>query len=83
MLVDGSLALKAEQDPKRAEMLSYLSEENGYWLLNDIWRADSKEYVSSGIKPPKRQSTVIVDFSSFQNADLKLEMKYFLLYDRR
>lgn len=81
MLVDGSLALKAEQDPKRAEMLSYLSEENGYWLLNDIWRADSKEYVSSGIKPPKRQSTVIVDFSSFQNADLKLEMKYFLLYE--
>jgi len=81
VIVEGSAALKTEQDPGYTAMVSYLSEENGYWLLNDTWRADAKAYVSAGISPVKRQNTVVVDFSSFQNADLKLEMKYFLLYE--
>jgi hypothetical protein len=51
MIVDGSSALKAEQDPKHAEMVSYLSESDGYWLLNDTWYSNAKAYVSSGISP--------------------------------
>ena len=81
MIVDGSSALKAEQDPKRAMMLSYLSEDDGYWLLNDAWRADAKAYVSSGIGPVRKLDNAVVDFSGFQNTELKLEMKYFLLYE--
>ena len=51
MIVDGSSALKAEQGSKHAEMLSYLSENDSYWLLNDTWRSDAKASVSSGISP--------------------------------
>lgn len=81
MIVDGSAALKAEQDPKHAEMVSYLSGEDSYWLLNDVWRADAKAYISAGISPVRNPYNAVVDFSGFHNAVLKLEMKYFLLYE--
>jgi hypothetical protein len=81
MIVDGSAALKAEQDPKHAEMVSYLSGEDSYWLLNDVWRADAKAYISAGISPVRNPNNAVVDFSEFHNAVLKLEMKYFLLYE--
>ena len=81
MIVEGSSALKAEQGSKHAEMLSYLSENDSYWLLNDTWRADAEAYVSSGIGPVRSPNNAVVDFSGFHNTDLKLEMKYFLLYE--
>lgn len=80
MITEGSSALKLLLNPKRAEMEAYLSSEGGYWFLNDIWRADANAYVTAGIGPVRNQAVSVVDFSSFQNEELKLEMKYFLLY---
>ena len=81
MIVEGSSALKAEQGSKHAEMLSYLSENDSYWLLNDTWRSDAEAYISSGIGPVRSPNNAVVDFSGFHNTDLKLEMKYFMLYE--
>ena len=80
MIVEGSSALKPQTNPKWAEMEAYLSSEGGYWLQNDIWRADAAAYITAGIGQVRKQTVSVVDFSSFQNEDLKLEMKYFLLY---
>lgn len=80
MIVEGSSALKPQTNPKWAEMEAYLSSEGGYWLQNDIWRADAAAYITAGIGQVRNQTVSVVDFSSFQNEDLKLEMKYFLLY---
>lgn len=80
MITEGSSALKLSLNPKRAEMEAYLSSEGGYWFLNDIWRADANAYVTAEIGPVRNQVVSVVDFSSFQNEELKLEMKYFLLY---
>lgn len=80
MITEGSSALKRSLNPKRAEMEVYLSSEGGYWLLNDIWRADANAYITAEIGPVRKQAVSVVDFSSFQNEELKLEMKYFLLY---
>ena len=80
MTIEGSSALKLQSNPKRAEMEAYLSSEGGYWLQNDIWKADASAYTTAGIGAVRNKAVSVVDFSSFQNEELKLEMKYFLLY---
>lgn len=76
----GNLALKQVTDPKHEMMLEYLSKESGYWYKNDAWRADSDAYKETGLGDVRFPDAVIVDFSSYQNDRLKLEMKYFILY---
>ncbi len=76
----GNLALKQVTDPKHEMMLEYLSKEGGYWYKNDAWRADSDAYKETGLRDVRFPDAVIVDFSSYQNDRLKLEMKYFILY---
>ena len=76
----GNLALKQVTDPKHEMMLEYLSKEGGYWYKNDAWRADSDAYKETGLGDVRFPDAVIVDFSSYQNDRLKLEMKYFILY---
>ena len=80
MTIEGSSALKLQSNPKLAEMEAYLSSEGGYWLQNDIWKADASAYTTAGIGAVRNKAVSVVDFSSFQNEELKLEMKYFLLY---
>ena len=80
MNINGSSALKLQSNPKRAEMEAYLLSEDGYWLQNDIWKADAAAYIKAEIGSIKKVSVSVVDFSSFQNEALKLEMKYFILY---
>ena len=79
MITDGSSALELLLDPKRAEMEAYLSAEDGYWIQNDIWRTDSEAYRASGIKKSRRDG-ILADLTSCQNAYMKLELKYYILY---
>ena len=79
MITYGSSALEIENDPKREMMIKYLSAEDGYWLGNDVWRADSEAYKATGLADIRR-GHIFADFSSFKNETLKLEMKYYLLY---
>ena len=79
MITYGSLALNIQPDLKHEMMIEFLSAENGYWLENDVWRSDSKAYLMSGFKNSQVYNGVLVNFSSFSNEVLKLEMKYYLL----
>ena len=80
MITYGNLALKMQPDPKHEMMIEYLSAENGYWLENDEWWADSIAYKSTGLRNARHNSYSFADFRSFGNECLKLEMKYYLLY---
>ena len=80
MITYGNLALKMQPDPKHEMMIEYLSAENGYWLENDVWMADSSAYVSAGLRTVRFPECSIVDFKSYTNEALKTEMKYFILY---
>ena len=80
MITIGNLALKQVADPKHVMMMEYLSAEDGYWYKNDEWRADTTAYKKTGLRDVRYPDTTIVDFSSYQNEELKLEVKYFILY---
>ena len=76
----GNLALKQVTDPKHVMMMEYLSAEDGYWYKNDEWRADTAAYKKTGLRDVRFPDEAIADFSSYQNEELKLELKYFILY---
>lgn len=80
MITVGNTALKPVSDPKHEMMVQYLSAEGGYWLNNDEWRSDTDAYQEAGLREVRSSETVLVDFSSYRNEELKLEMKYFILY---
>lgn len=76
-----TFAIYEFHNPKKDLMTEYLSSEDGYWLKNDQWYIQSEGFQKSGITPSKRQKTgMIADFKGYQCEDMKLEMKYFLLY---
>lgn len=79
MITCGSSALQIQDHSRQEEMVEYLSAEGGYWISNDVWRTDSPAYRVSGIGDPMWQG-VLADFSEFSNEDLKIEIKYYLLY---
>lgn len=79
MITEGSPALKLPIDSGHAEMEQYLSAEGGYWLYNDIWRTDSEEYRESGIRESRRDG-ILADFTACQTPNMKLELKYYILY---
>lgn len=80
MTTIGSAALQPVTDPRHEKMAEYLSAESRYWLENDEWRADTAAYRQTGLRDVRFEKAVLVDFSSYRNERLKLEMKYFILY---
>lgn len=80
MIIIGNTALNPVTDPRHEVMVEYLSAEDGYWLESDEWRADSDAYREAGLRDVRYKDAVLVDFSSYRNEALKLEMKYFILY---
>ena len=80
MIIYGSSALKMQPDPRHEMMIEYLSSDGGYWLENDEWMANSKAYISTGLRKVRFPESSIVDFSNYNNEALKTEMKYFILY---
>lgn len=78
MITDGSSALKLSVDSKKAEMETYLSAENGYWIENDVWRTDSAAYKAGKIRKSRREG-VLADFSGSPDTYMNLELKYFVL----
>lgn len=78
MITEGSSALKLPLNPVQAEMEKYLSAEGGYWIRNDIWRTDSEAYRAGGLRKSRRDG-VFADFTECRNANMKLELKYYIL----
>lgn len=68
--------IKSNQKSKYDEIIEYLSQDDGYWLDNDIWNVDnnifSKEEYKTGV------SSIKFDF--IKNEHIKNEIKYYFLY---
>lgn len=75
----GAFALEIQTDPYQEEIISFLSSEEGYWLKNDKWSADSNEYKILNLGPLKDRSHFIADFSGYKNENIKNEVKYAIL----
>ena len=75
----GALAIGKISDPHYEEMIAYLSTENGYWLKNDKWSADSEEYKSLNLGPIREGNHFIADFTGYKNETVKIEVKYAIL----
>ncbi|WP_459477039.1 tyrosine-type recombinase/integrase [Clostridium saccharoperbutylacetonicum] len=68
--------IKSNQQSKYDEIIEYLSQDNGYWIENDIWNIDDnvfeKQEYETGVNNIK--------FNYIQNETLKNEIKFYLIY---
>lgn len=67
-------------DEKYLEMVDYLSSEGGYWKNTDIWVTDAEAFLRAGIETGFKGKRTLADFSGYHNAELKTEVKFFLLH---
>lgn len=65
---------------KYLQMIDYLSSEGGYWRDNDIWKTDAEAFIQAGIRLDFKGKRTLADFSGYQTATLKTEVKFFLLH---
>jgi len=75
----GALALEVQADPHLEEMITFLSSEDGYWIKNDKWSADSEEYKGLNLGALRDGCHLIADFSDYKNKAVKIEVKYAIL----
>lgn len=68
--------IKSNQQTKYDEIIEYLKQNNGYWLENDKW--DICNNFSYELN--KARGKKFLDFSMFNNKNIKLEVKYYYLY---
>lgn len=64
-------------------MAEYLSSERGYWEKNDKWYLNADSFQEAGIKVASKTRELMADFSGFQSEELKVEMKYYLLFSMK
>lgn len=72
----GNLQKIDNQQSKYKEIIEYLSQDNGYWLENDIWSKndnmfDKEEYKTNGAN---------IKFDFIEDDILKNEIKFYLVY---
>lgn len=75
----GALELKVIFSPKEEEINEYIS---GYWNDEDVWDLSAEVFRTEKINTGKKKG-ILVDFTSFRNAALKSEMKFYLLHALR
>lgn len=77
-----SLALAEEAAARDcfSEVEAYLSSEGGYWQDQDIWEKDSGKFAERGISLEGVKGSVIADFSTIPDGQLKSELKYYALW---
>ena len=65
MLNNGALALKEQDTGRYGEILLYLSEDDGYWIENDVWEVQNKAFTDNGLFPYLRKTATKIDFSHY------------------
>jgi len=73
------LAASAVEDDKYAGIIAYLSEDDGYWLENDIWDVRDNVFKELTTYVSRSYPQTIV-FSGIKETALKNEVKYYLAY---
>lgn len=71
--------IKSNQQSKYNEIIEYLSQDNKYWLENDIWDTRIDIFWKESIKCGNAKCNTI-DFRNIKSEILKNELKYYLLY---
>jgi integrase len=61
---------------KYEEIITYLNQDNGYWLNNDIWDVTEEFFIGD-----KVHNCRYINFENFNNVLLKNEMKYYFIYN--
>lgn len=70
-------------DERYLEMTEYLSSEGGYWLREDKWYIESEAFSQAGLNAGKYKKGILADFTSYAKEQMKVEMKYYLLYSMK
>lgn len=68
--------IKSNHKSKYDEMVEYLSQDNGYWLENDIWNINDTVFNDMEYKTSERN--IKLDF--IENDILRNEVKFYLVY---
>lgn len=68
--------IKSNQQSKYDEIIEYLSQDNGYWLENDIWNINDEVFDKLEYKVNVQN----INLNFIKNENLKNEIKYYLLY---
>lgn len=79
MLNNGALALRKQVIGRYGEILSYLSEDGGYWIENDVWEVQNKAFTDNGLSPSLRQTAMKMNFSHYSEEVMRNEVKYYLI----
>lgn len=69
-------------DNKYLEMTEYLSSEDRYWLREDKWYMDAESFGCAGIETQGKH-WILADYEEYQSEQLKVEMKYYLLWSMK
>jgi len=83
MMNNTSLAFLLQEDPKYEAIVSYLSEDGGYWIRNDVWNREDAGFIDSGVLPEIAACPKKLDFSSFGQERIRNEAKYYILYSMK
>lgn len=70
--------IKSHKQSKYAEIIEYLSQDDGYWLENDKWDLTKDFFTNS-----KPRGHRYIDFSNIKSSILRNEVKYYFLFSFR
>lgn len=83
MVNSTSLAFSQMEDPKYEAIISYLSEDGGYWIANDVWNREDAGLADLVVVPEAGRCPKELDFRSFQQERIRNEAKYYILYSMK
>ncbi|MFU7514589.1 tyrosine-type recombinase/integrase [Clostridium sp. HCS.1] len=70
-----NLQKRDNQQSKYDEIIEYLKQDKEYWLYNDKWDMTKSFFIGE-----VQRTYRYLDFSTFENKNLKNEIKYFIVY---
>lgn len=79
----GAAQLAIYEESHHEELTEYLSADGGYWLDNDCWMITDAALKNWRIPKRSYMTDVFLDFRGFKNERLKLETKYYILFEIR
>lgn len=74
--MDNLQPIRSKQQSKYNEIIEYLNQNNGYWLKNDKWDL----YNNFTYNLNQARGKKFLDFSMFNNKNIRLEVKYYYIY---
>lgn len=77
-----AFAIKGDSEYRYEQIITYLSQDEGYWLNKDTWDIRDSVFEKICIIPESRYRKQVC-FSTFKNEKLKNEAKFYIAYSLR